>query len=244
MRLPMSGPWWRKTRKPGCRRSGPRSSPAAPACRPRASATWTPDSSPWSTSRRARASSSATLGRCRRASSTPDVNEPEIMSLHTACENTFMEKTFNSMFFIIFFRLNCIWNSLFARAPRAGMRYGYPARQADALSWNSRAQGCFKGAGYPHRTPALSQRSSVPCASTAHTYQPIDFNRLLRGCRETVLLVVALCRMDRKRPFEPRCDFRRLAKGSILHHPGRPGTPPPAPCQGADAPPSLRCGPG
>ena len=52
----------------------------------------------------------------------------------------------------------------FDQAPRAGMRYGYPARQADALSWNSRAQGCFKGAGYPHRTPTLSQRSSVPCA--------------------------------------------------------------------------------
>ena len=52
----------------------------------------------------------------------------------------------------------------FDLAPRAGMRYGYPARQADALSWNSRAQGCCKGAGYPHRTPTLSQRYSVPCA--------------------------------------------------------------------------------
>ena len=106
----------------------------------------------------------------------------------------------------------------FDRAPRAGMRYGYPAHQADVLSWNSRAQGCFKGAGYPYRTPALSQRSSVPCASTAHPNQPVDFNGLLSGRRGAVLLFAALCQMDRKRRPDPKCDFARLANGAILLH--------------------------
>ena len=130
---------------------------------------------------------------------------------------TRMERVFNSLFLLVLF--NCIRtrNRSFDPAPRAGIRYGYPARQADALSWNSRAQGCFKGAGYPHRTPTPSQRVSVPCASTAHPSQPVDFNELLRVCRETVLLFTALWRMDRKRRPEPKCDFARPANRSILH---------------------------
>ena len=103
------------------------------------------------------------------------------------------------------------------------MRYGYPARQADAFSWNSRAQGCFKGAGYPYRTPTLSQRSYVPCASTTHTGQLVDSNGLLRKCRETVLLFAALCQMGRKSRSDPKRDFARPANRWILHHRGQAG---------------------
>ena len=65
------------------------------------------------------------------------------------------------------------WNKFFPTwvpRRRAGIRYGPPARQADALSVDSGSLGCFKGAGEPHRTPALfAGIDAVPCASAARS---------------------------------------------------------------------------
>ena len=106
---------------------------------------------------------------------------------------TRMEGIFNPLFLLYFFRFTAVRNSSFVPAPRAGIRYGGPAHQADLFC---RMHGVFvnrprnqlrgvatcrscasaracarpvatlKGAGPPHRTPTLSQRTaSVPCAS-------------------------------------------------------------------------------
>ena len=100
-------------------------------------------------------------------------------------------------------------NNFFDQAPRAGVRYVHPARQADALSWNSRAQivrhpapqpvagrrhlpkrcfgsGCARPVATPYRTPTLSQRKSVPCASSSRragfpTRMDRIFNPLIKG---------------------------------------------------------------
>ena len=111
---------------------------------------------------------------------------------------TRMEKIFNSLFILYFFKCDRVQNRCFVPAPRAGIRYGGPAHQAGFLWSTARiirqpapqpvagrrhlpkrcfGSGCarpvatLKGAGPPHRTPTLSLRTaSVTCPSASrHT---------------------------------------------------------------------------
>ena len=78
---------------------------------------------------------------------------------------TCMKQIFNPLFLLNYLKHTGERNICFVPAPRVGIRYGGPAHQAGALWCNSRAQRCLKGAGPPHRTPTLSQRTaSVTCA--------------------------------------------------------------------------------
>ena len=100
------------------------------------------------------------------------------------------------------------------RARGTGLLHAKRAR----CRWILRALKCFKGAGGPYPTPALIVHPTVvPCASTAHPNQRVDFNELLSGCRGPVLLFKSLHRRGQKQRRDPESDLTRLADGAILH---------------------------
>ena len=83
---------------------------------------------------------------------------------------TFMEKIFNSLFFIVFFKSGVVRNSSFVPAPRAGVRCGGPAHQAGLL-WCQ-----FEGAGVPStrgRTPAPYTHSLPAICTYTHSLPAI-----------------------------------------------------------------------
>ena len=106
------------------------------------------------------------------------------------------------------------------RARGTGLLHAKRAR----CRWILSALKCFKGAGGPHLTPALIVHPTVvPCASTAHPNQRVDFTDFSGGRREAVLLFAALWISDRKRRLDPKCDFARLENRAILHRRGQAG---------------------